>query len=249
MFGLIAPLPRGHGRSMTQTSSVAAAGESALPFDLVGFDLDGTLVDSAQDLADAVNHALGEVNLPPHSLEDVKRFVGKGTRVLIERALRADDALTDEALARVLPLFSDYYARHVCVHTQPYPGMVDALAALKARGVRLAVCTNKTERFTLPLLDTLNLTHWFDAIVCGDTLGEGMLKPRPEPLQAMIERAGGGRCVFLGDTSNDVEAARAAGVACVAVRFGFVDEADSLGADATLAHFDDLVPLLAGWPG
>ncbi len=234
---------------MTQTPSLAPAPQSTLPFDLVGFDLDGTLVDSAQDLAAAVNHALGEVGLPPHSLDDVKRFVGKGTRVLIERALRADNALSDEAVARVLPLFTDFYARNVCVHTRPYPGTVEALAALKAHGARLAICTNKAERFTLPLLETLDLARWFDTVICGDTLGEGMLKPKPEPLQAMVARAGGGRCVFLGDTSNDVDAARAAGVACVAVRFGFVDEADALGADATLAHFDDLVPLLARWPG
>ena len=92
---------------------------SKIPFDIVGFDLDGTLVDSAQDLADAVNHALIASNLPPHSLEVVKRFVGKGTRVLIERALRADNAYSEEAMKAVLPVFSDYYERNVCVHTVP----------------------------------------------------------------------------------------------------------------------------------
>ncbi len=219
-----------------------------IPFDIVGFDLDGTLVDSAQDLAAAVNHALVETGLPPHSIEDVKRFVGKGTRVLIERALRADNAYSDEAMKTVLPLFTDYYQAHVCVHTVPYAGTLAMLDALADRGVRLAVCTNKQERFTLPLLEKLGLLGRFDTIVAGDTLGASILKPDPAPLHAMAERAGGGRCVFLGDTSNDIDAARAAGFASIAVRFGFIDEADSLGADATLAHFDELVPLLERWP-
>lgn len=220
-----------------------------LPFDLVGFDLDGTLVDSAQDLAAAVNHALGAFGLPPHGIEDVKRFVGKGTRILIERALRADNAYSEDAMRAVLPVFMDYYSANICVHTIPYPGAVAALDALQARGVRLAICTNKSGRFTVPLLEALGLLGRFDAVISGDTLGPGMLKPDPAPIHAMIERAGGGRCVFLGDTSNDIDAARAAGIASIAVRFGFIDEADSLGADATLAHFDGLVPLLARWPG
>jgi phosphoglycolate phosphatase len=219
-----------------------------IPFDIVGFDLDGTLVDSARDLANAVNHALGEVGLPPHTLDDVKRFVGKGTRVLIERALRADNAYSDEAMQAVLPLFTDYYAAHVCDYTLPYPGALAALEALKARGARLAVCTNKQERFTRPLLDALGLLPLLDVVIGGDTLGPGTLKPDPAMLHAMVERADGGRAVFLGDTSNDIDAARAAGIASIAVRFGFIDEADSLGADATLAHFDDLVPLLTHWP-
>jgi phosphoglycolate phosphatase len=241
MFGLPAPPASGHGRGMTQTA------KTRLPFDIVGFDLDGTLVDSARDLADAINHALGEVGLPPHSLDDVKTFIGKGTRVLVERALRAHDAYSEEAVDKVLPLFSDYYAGHVSVHSQPYPGAVAALDALKARGVRLAICTNKPERFTHPLLRDIGLEGYFETIVCGDTLGERILKPRPEPLLAMAERAGGGRCVFLGDTSNDIDACQAAGIESIAVRFGFVDEADSLGADAMLGHFDDLVSLLENW--
>jgi phosphoglycolate phosphatase len=219
-----------------------------IPFDVVGFDLDGTLVDSAQDLANAVNHALGEMGLPLHTLDNVKRFVGKGVRVLVERALRADNAFSEEAMLTALPLFTAYYAAHVCVHTAPYPGALAALEALKARGVRLAICTNKSERFTLPLLEKLGLLPLFDAVISGDTLGPGILKPDPAPIRAMVERAGGGHAIFLGDTSNDIDAARAAGIASIAVRFGFIDEADALGADATLAHFDDLVPLLANWP-
>jgi phosphoglycolate phosphatase len=222
--------------------------DAPLPFAIVGFDLDGTLVDSSADLAASVNHALGHFGLPPHGLADVKRFVGKGVRVLIERALRAHDALTDEALANVLPVFMDHYAAHVCEETAPYPGALAAIDALRARGTRLAICTNKTERSTHPLLEALGIHDLFDAIVCGDTLGPGVLKPDPAPIHAMVARAGGGPTVFLGDTSNDIDAARSAGVASIAVRFGFIDEADRLGADATLDHFDGLVPLLETWP-
>jgi phosphoglycolate phosphatase len=219
-----------------------------LPFDIVGFDLDGTLVDSSADLAAAVNHAFARFDMPPHSLADVKRFVGKGVRVLIERALRARDALTDERLSAMLPVFMDYYETHVCDLTEPYPGAIHALDALDARGTRVAICTNKAERFTFPLLAKLGLDSRFGTVICGDTLGPGVLKPDPAPLHAMVARAGGGRAVFLGDTSNDIDAARAAEIASIAVRFGFVDDADRLGADATLAHFDDLLPLLANWP-
>ncbi|MBO9582370.1 MAG: HAD-IA family hydrolase [Sphingobium sp.] len=219
-----------------------------IPFDIVGFDLDGTLVDSAQDLANAVNHALGEMGLPLHTLDNIKRFVGNGVRVLMERALKADNAYSEDAMQAAMPLFTDYYSANVCVHTTPYPGAVAALNTLKTRGVRLAICTNKSERFTLPLLEMLGLLPLFDAVVGGDTLGPGILKPQSAPILAMVERAGSGRTVFLGDTSNDIVAAKAAGVASVAVRFGFVDDADSLGADATLAHFDGLVGLLENWP-
>lgn len=219
-----------------------------IPFDIVGFDLDGTLVDSAQDLANAVNHALVAHDLPPHSLEDVKRFVGKGTRILIERALRADNAYSDAAMKAVLPVFMDYYSANLCVHTAPYPGALAALDRLAERGVRLALCTNKAERFTLPLLEQLGIAGRFEAIIAGDTLGPGILKPDPAPLFAMSERAGGGRVAFLGDTSNDIDAAKAAGMASIAVRFGFIDEADSLGADAILDHFDGLLSLLEQWP-
>ena len=89
----------------------------------------------------------------------------------------------------------DYYGTHLCDHTKPYPGAIAAMAVLKSRGMRLAICTNKFERFTFPMIEKLGLTHWFDAIICGDTVGKA--KPSPEPLHAMVERAGGGRCVGL----------------------------------------------------
>lgn len=218
-----------------------------IPFDIVGFDLDGTLLDSSGDLAAAVNHALAAHGLPPHSVGEVKRYVGKGTRVMLERALRAANDYSQANLNSLLPILMDYYDDHIMDFTCPYPGALEAIGQLREGGARIALCTNKIERFTLPLLRRLGIDSLFAAVICGDTVGR--LKPDPAPLHAMVARAGGGGCVFLGDTSNDIDAAKAAGIASIAVRFGFVDVADQLGADMVLDHFDDLVPLLADWPG
>lgn len=220
-----------------------------IPFEVVGFDLDGTLIDSSADLAAGVNHALTSIGLPSHSVAEVKGFVGKGVKIMLERALRASGDYSEARLDALRPIFAEYYAAHLTIHSRPYPGAVAALETLAARGTRVALCTNKSEQFTLPLLDQLGLTGHFSAIVCGDTLGPGVLKPDPAPVRAMVERAGGGRAVFIGDTSHDVEAAHAAGLASIAVRFGFVDAADALGADAILDGYPHLVPLLERWPG
>lgn len=242
MFDLIAPLPSGHGAAMADILF-----DPAIPFDIVGFDLDGTLVDSSADLAAGVNHALSSLGLPTHSVEEAKGFIGRGVRIMLERALRASDDFSEERLAAIQPIFADYYSAHLTDFTVPYPGAVEALDALKARGVRLALCTNKSERFTHPLLRQVGLHDYFSAIICGDTLGPGILKPNPAPILAMIEQAGGGSCVFIGDTAHDIEAAKAAGIANIAVRFGFVDATDTLGADAILDAYPDLLGLLEKW--
>lgn len=218
-----------------------------IPFDIVGFDLDGTLVDSSLDLAAAVNHTLGTVGLPPHEVDEIKRFVGKGTRVMLERALKASGDYTPELLDELTPVLMEWYQEHLHDHTRLYPGAAEAMAELRGRGIRLAICTNKFERFTLPLLRALELEPHFDAIIGGDTVGKA--KPHTEPLHEMVRRAGGGRCVFLGDTSNDIDGAKNAGLASVAVSFGFVDVSHELGADAILHRFEDLVTMLEGWPG
>lgn len=215
-------------------------------FDIVGFDLDGTLLETSGDLAEAVNHAIGTIGLAPFPVEDVRRFVGRGARVMLERALAASGRDDPALTAQLLPLLLDHYAGHLSCYSHPYPGLLAAMDELHAAGVRLAVCTNKIERFTLPLLDQLGLTRYFSAIVGGDTVG--VLKPDPTPVKAMVERAGGGRCLFIGDTTNDTIAARAAGIPSVAVSFGFCDgPPDQLGADAVIDHYDELLPLMRNW--
>jgi len=237
MFDLIAPPPSGHGHAM-----------KTINFDLVGFDLDGTLLDTSADLTAAVNHALATIDRPPFTVEALKPLIGRGARSMLDRGL-ARTGGTDPALVdALLPVVLDYYGAHIATRTAPYPGLLDALDILAARGVRLAVCTNKREPFARKLLDQLGLSPRFAAIVGGDTLGPDRLKPKPDLLVEMIDRAGGGRAIFLGDTDNDTRAARAAGIPSIAVSFGFVacTPAD-LGADAGIDHYDELVPLLESW--
>lgn len=219
-----------------------------IPFDLVGFDLDGTLLDTSADLAGAVNHALATIGLGPFPVEEIKPFIGKGARRMLERSLiiagRESERLTDE----LLPIMLDHYGAHIAVHTAPYPGLLDAMDRLSARDIRLAVCTNKREAYARKLLDALGLTPRFAAIIGGDTLGPNRMKPLPDLIHEMIAQAGGGHTIFLGDTDNDTRAAKAAGVPSIAVSFGFVHcTAEELGADAGIDHYDELVPLLERW--
>lgn len=217
-----------------------------ISFDIIGFDLDGTLLDTSGDLAAAVNFAIGQLGRPAFPVAQIKPFVGKGAKVMLERALAASGEATQEIVAASLPVLLDYYEQNLAIHTIPYPGLMAAMDALDAAGVRLAICTNKAERFAIPLMQQIGLADRFVAIVGGDTVGVG--KPDPAPIHAMIARAGGGRCLFVGDTINDIAGAKNAGVPNIAVSFGFDGEVDGLGADAIIHHFDALVPMLERWP-
>ncbi|OYW87222.1 MAG: phosphoglycolate phosphatase [Sphingobium sp. 32-64-5] len=218
-----------------------------IAFDIIGFDLDGTLLETSGDLAAAVNHAIATIGLPPFPVERIRAFVGSGARVMLRRALAAAGRDDPALLEELLPILFDHYANNVAMHSRPYPGLIAALDQLRDMGARLAICTNKIERFTLPLIEQLGLTRYFSAIVGGDTVG--VLKPDPAPLHAMIGQAGGGRCLFVGDTTNDSRAARALGVPCVIVSFGYCDgPPHQLGGDVVIDHFDQLAPLVRDWP-
>lgn len=221
---------------------------TSIPFDIVGFDLDGTLLDTSGDLAAAVNYAIATDGRPPFPVDAIRPFVGKGAKVMLERALTASGGYDDALLARMLPTLLDYYEQNLAIHSVPYPGLMDAMEALDKAGAKLAICTNKAERFTIPLLHQIGLSERFVSVIGGDTLG--VAKPDPAPIHEMITRAGGGRTIFLGDTINDIAGARNAGVPSIAVSFGFLDgPVEQLEADAVIDHFDELMPLLEGWPG
>lgn len=217
-----------------------------IPFDIVGFDLDGTLLDTSGDLAAAVNYAIATVGRPPFPTDAIRPFVGKGAKVMLERALAASGGFDEAMLGRTLPVLLDYYEQNLAIHSVPYPGLIAAMDALEQAGVKLAICTNKAERFTIPLMHQIGLSNRFASIVGGDTLS--VTKPDPAPIHEMIKRAGGGRAIFLGDTINDIAGARNAGIPSVAVSFGFLDgPVEELNADAVIGHFDELLPLLQGW--
>ena len=213
------------------------------PFAIVGFDLDGTLLDTSGDLAAAVNHALASVDRQMLSVEQVKPMVGGGARYMLAQGMAAsggcDEATLDVLLARLLA----YYEANISVHTRPFPGALAAMDALAARGVTLGIMTNKRERFARMVLADLGLTDRFAAIIGGDTVG--VAKPDPAPIRAMVEDCGGGSAAFVGDSIYDVRAARAAGLPVVACSFGFLTgPVEDLGADAVIDRYEDLVPTL-----
>ena len=213
------------------------------------FDLDGTLVDTGPDLTAALNHALGTLGRAPLPADDVRDMVGSGALRLIERGLAATGEEARALAEAMMPVFLDYYAAHIADHSVPYPGVVAAMDALAAAGCTLAVCTNKTERLARMLVDALGWRGRFAAILGGDSLP--VKKPDPEHLWATIRAAGGDAAdaAFVGDTYFDVNAGRAAGVPTIVVSFGFSTEpVESLGASAVIAHYDELVPLLAALP-
>jgi phosphoglycolate phosphatase len=220
---------------------------SELNFDIVGFDLDGTLLDTSGDLAAAVNYAIGQLGRAPFPVAEIKPFVGRGAKVMLERALKASGDCTPDMLAHSLPVLLDYYQQNLAIQTIPYPGVLAAMNALDSAGVRMAICTNKAERFAIPLMEQLGLADRFVAIIGGDTVG--ISKPNPAPIHAMVQRAGGGRAIFVGDTINDIAGARNAGLPSIAVSFGFLEgPVEELGADAVIHHFSELVPVMRAWP-
>lgn len=217
------------------------------PYGLVGFDLDGTLFDTAHDLGHALNHALALAGRAPVPLAEVHTLVGGGTAQMLRKALARDGGVDEAALPALTAELVAFYAENIARHTRFYPGAEAMLDALAARGARAAIATNKREALARRLFAELGVTERFATVIGGDTLGEGRAKPRPDMLHEMIARAGapGRPTAFVGDTSFDVGAARAAGLPVVVVRFGFNDmPADELGADAVIDHFDDLLPTL-----
>jgi len=216
------------------------------PFDIVGFDLDGTLLDTSGDLAAAVNHALASVGRAPLTVAQVKPMIGGGARHMLAQGMAAtggcDEATLDVLHRRLL----DHYEMHIADLTQPYPGALAALDALAAQGVRVAMVTNKLEALARKLLDALGLAARFACLIGGDTMGPGNAKPSPKPIYEMVARCGGGTAAFVGDSIFDVEAGKAAGLPTIACSFGFLMQpVADLGADAVIDGYDELLPTLA----
>jgi phosphoglycolate phosphatase len=189
---------------------------------LAVFDLDGTLVDSAPDLAASLNHCLREAGMDEIGLDDIRPHAGKGVRVMLEYAYdRAGVPLDEDVRATQTARFLAHYEAHIADLSRPFSGTVEMLERLAARGAVMAVCTNKFEGLARSLLDALGLSGHF-ATVCGaDTFARR--KPDPIHLLGTIERAGGSpaRTVMIGDTMTDVDAAFACGVPSILVDFGY----------------------------
>jgi len=224
---------------------------SDFPFDAIGLDLDGTLLDTKGDLAAAVNHALAQGGYDRVPAGAVESMIGGGAKVMLARAIESQGgSMADEDFRPLYKTLLRYYGDHNAVHTQPFPGVVDTLDRLAAMDVKLAVVTNKFESFAADILDQLGLADRFVTLIGGDSLGkdaEGNFRAKPaaDPIHAAIERCGATRLAFVGDSTYDVMAARAAGVPVVAAGYGYCDRpADELGADAVIDRFDALIPVL-----
>ena len=220
------------------------------PFDAIGFDLDGTLVDTFRDLGAAVNHALELGGFKPVPVDSSKDLIGGGAKVMLARAVEAQGGMPEDEFRALYKRMLGFYAENNAVHSRPYPGAVEVLDELAKRGVRMAVVTNKFEEFARNLLDTLELSDRFEAIIGGDSMGRGpdgkhLAKPAPDPIIEAAKRCGGGRFAFVGDSSYDVRAAKAAGVPVVVAAYGYCDRPPhELGGDAVTERFGDLLPVL-----
>ena len=217
------------------------------------FDLDGTLVSSMEDLVATLNVVLTAAGHGAIPQDKVAHMVGMGAKVLIQRGLDHHGVAWDEeTIAPLYSHFLEHYAANIAVHTRPFDGVVPALETFRKEGWKLAVCTNKAERLTLPLLAALDLDRHFDAVVGGDTYAKA--KPHAEPLLGAIERAGGQveGSIMVGDSAADIDAARNAGIPVVAVDFGYTPvPVRELGPDRVISHFNDLAAAVADlrvWP-
>ena len=198
--------------------------------DLVAFDLDGTLVDSLPDIADALNHALGLCGLVPQPLEVVATLVGHGIVSLAERALAVQPEPASLGGVELSKLIEARYLQRPCVLTKPYDGILRVLGALQARQVPMAVLTNKPGHVARPLLDSLGLTSFFTAII-GDNDGFPR-KPDPAGLLSLMRgvNAQPARTLMVGDGIPDVMVAKAAGCVAVAALWGYTPRAVLLQA-------------------
>jgi phosphoglycolate phosphatase len=223
-----------------------------IPFDAIGFDLDGTLLDTFRDLGAAVNHALVLGGFSEVSVESSKDLIGGGAKIMLARAVEAQGGMPEDEFRQLYKAMLGYYEANNAVHTVPYPGVREALAELAERGIRMAVVTNKFEAFARNVLATLDLVGAFETVIGGDSMGKGedgqfLAKPHPAPVLAAREATGAGRFVFIGDSTYDVRAARAAGVPVIAAAYGYCDRPPhELGADAVIDSFAGLIPALQG---
>jgi phosphoglycolate phosphatase len=211
------------------------------------FDLDGTLVDTAPDLVAAVNWVLGKHSRPAIAPIAIRAMLGDGARVMLERGFAATGGpLAPDAMPTAIEQFLEHYGQNLATLSRPFPGVVEALEALTAQGCVLGVCTNKFERFSVELLRRLDLTPHFAAICGGDTFE--FRKPHGGHVLSTLTRMGAGAdaAVMVGDSANDVIAARAAGVPVVAVDFGYSQTpAARLNADRVISHWRELPRVLA----
>lgn len=216
--------------------------------ELVLIDVDGTLVDSVPDLLLAVNETMTAIGRPEWPEAKVREWIGNGVERLCRRALigQLDGEPDDESFEQAYPVFLERYDKHNGKHSRLYPGILEGLAELEAKGYALGCVTNKAARYTLPLLDALGVRGRFGLVVCGDELPRK--KPDPMPLLHAAEQysAKPEKCLMVGDSISDVKAARAAGFSIICMSYGYNHGVDIREAepDAVVSSLIEVAALL-----
>lgn len=205
--------------------------------DLIIFDLDGTLVDSSHDIAHAANRTLELMGYIGLDIERIKADIGWGVKVLLERLMPSEPP---ERIALARRSFLEFYGERLVKETTLYPGVRETLDGFAALGKKMAIVTNKPETLTRRLLDEMDLSRYFRAVVGGDTLA--VRKPSPEPVQAAIKAAGGANeaAVMVGDSPVDAEAGLGAGIFTIGVTYGYRGKEELTGFDILLDSFSEL---------
>lgn len=212
------------------------------------FDLDGTLLDSIPDLSEACHRMMLELGRTPHDIEVIRTFVGKGMLNLVRRCLSEHGTATEAEMEAAVAAFQRHYAEVNGAATLLYDGVVPALQALRERGVAMACVTNKPTAFTGPLLTRMGLSDYFAVTVSGDTVAEK--KPHPAPLHHACDLLGvrAEQALMIGDSANDAQAARAAGMPVLLVTYGYSEgmPVDSIECDGLLSSLVDALPRILG---
>jgi len=215
----------------------------------VMFDLDGTLVDSAPDIAISMNKMLQQLNFPTRELAQVRDWMGNGAARLIKRALtgQVDGEPAEKLFKQALQLFFDIYEQNINIESTMYSGALEGLTELREQSYILACVTNKPRRFTPPLLKAFEMDSLFDYLICGDDLS--VKKPDPLVLQTILKqtRLGPLQAVMVGDSASDIKAARAANMKSFCVRYGYHQGkgVDALGADYIIDSIVEVPHLLS----
>jgi len=215
------------------------------------FDLDGTLIDSAPDLALAINHMLTTLGRNTFSDDLIRSWVGNGAQVIVKRGLSGkadfDDNIDPELFAKALDIFLRFYAQNLCVDTVTYPNVRSTLKILKAQGYRLVIVTNKPFDFIEPILDGLQLDGLFELCLGGDSLAER--KPSPLPLLHVCDTLSvtPEQCVMVGDSKNDILAANAAQMQSVGLTYGYNygEDIAEHNPDVVFNDFADLIAVFS----
>lgn len=214
---------------------------------IIVFDLDGTLVETAPDLLDSLNHCLRSLNIKEIDPVEISRYVGFGGRVMIEKACEAHGRkLSQEELNPVYADFLRHYEDNIPGKSETFPGVLESISAFQEAGYITAICTNKLEHLARRLLEGMGIAHLFAAICGADTFEHR--KPHPSHLMNTIAMAGGDpdRCVMIGDSRTDIDTAKNAGIPVVAVDFGYTDQpVHVFEPSKVISHYDELTVDLA----